>query len=461
MKQVAFCIFLLLHVLWLPAQQSLSLEEFLNVVKRYHPVAKQALVGVEIARAEVTAARGAFDPTLASDFSRKELNALLYYDHQINELKIPTWYGIDIVAGIERLNGERTSTPETKGNSSYFGFSVPVAKGLLMDGRRAALKQAKIFRDLSVQEQRTVLNDLIYDAAKAYFRWWQQYQVQLLFRQAIANAEQRFRLVKAAFEIGERPAIDTVEALAQLQSFQIQANDIGIEVTNSQLNLDVFLWRENGEAYSLPQMTVPQMSMPMAPGALQIESLLQRIQSHPELQQYQFKLRALQVEKQLKFQSLLPSVYLKYNQLNNSHEVQKLFNTPWLENNYRYGASIAIPLRLSEGRGEYRKAKLKIEQVELQQVNKQITLEAKLRQYFNEWQQIGRQAVLQQQAIQSFAALQKGEELKFTNGESSLFLVNARELKTLEARQKLVELQSKEQQSAFSALWAAGELANY
>jgi hypothetical protein len=57
--------------------------------------------------------------------------------------------------------------------------------------------------------------------------------------------------------------------------------------------------------------------------------------------------------------------------------------------------------------------------------------------------------------------LQKGEETKFTNGESSLFLVNARELKTLEAQQKYMELQYKVQKAAVSAIWITGTLEIY
>lgn len=461
MKQVILGLYLLLSGLFVSAQQVLSLEEFLSIVKNYHPVAKQALVGVEIAKAEVTSARSAFDPRFENTMSRKELDGEFYYNHQLNEITIPTWYGIDVVAGIERLTGERTSTPETKGNSSYIGFSVPVAKGLLMDERRAALKQAKVFQKLSVQEQRTILNDLLYNAAKAYCNWWQQYHVQRLFQQAIKNADQRFRLVKSSFQIGERPAIDTVEALAQLQGFQLRANEIQLEVTNSRLDLNVFLWRENNEAYTLPEFVAPQINFPVLPNDVSIEKLLQRVRVHPELQQYGFKLEALRIEKQLKFQSFLPSIYLKYNQLTKTHDLGKVFNTPLLDNNYRYGAAVSIPLRFSEGRGEYRKAKLKIQQAELQQINKQILLENRVLQHYNEWKQLGTQIALQQQALQSYLVLQNGEELRFANGESSLFLINARELKTLEARQKLIELQNKEQQSAFSTLWAAGDLLNY
>lgn len=215
MKKLMISILLLVNGVFASAQQTLSLEEFLRLVRSFHPVARQAALGVEIAEAEVTAARGAFDPGFENSISRKEFDGLLYYDHQISEVKIPTWFGVEVVAGIESLVGQRTSTPDTKGNSSYLGFSVPVAKGLLTDQRRAALQQARIFRQLSVQEQRAAVNNLLYEAAKAYWSWWQHYQVLQLFQQAIQNAEQRLRLVKTAFQIGERPAIDTVEALAQ------------------------------------------------------------------------------------------------------------------------------------------------------------------------------------------------------------------------------------------------------
>src|SRR5688572_9024429 len=150
MKAIVATIFGLCSWALVAAQQTLSLEEYLAVVKKYHPVSRQAALGVDIAKAEVTSARGNFDPQFQNTLNKKEFQGLLYYDQQISELKIPTWYGIDLVAGLESLSGERTSTPETKGNSSYVGFSVPVAKGLVMDGRRAALQQAKIFQQLSV-----------------------------------------------------------------------------------------------------------------------------------------------------------------------------------------------------------------------------------------------------------------------------------------------------------------------
>ena len=44
------------------------------------------------------------------------------------------------------------------------------------------------------------------------------------------NKKKRYQLVKKSFELGERPAIDTVEAFTQLQSFRSQNHRISEQV---------------------------------------------------------------------------------------------------------------------------------------------------------------------------------------------------------------------------------------
>ncbi|SKB43054.1 hypothetical protein [Dyadobacter psychrophilus] len=43
----------------------------------------------------------------------------------------------------------------------------------------------------------------------------------------------------------------------------------------------------------------------------------------------------------------------------------------------------------------------------------------------------------------NYQQLVKAEKMRFSNGESSLFLINSRENKALEARQKLIDLKAK------------------
>lgn len=457
MKRILLSLFLL-SASWCWGQQVFTPQAFFDVIRAYHPVAKQAALQVDIARAEITSARGAFDPSVQSDISKKEFKGVAYYNHRLHQLQIPTWFGVNLHAGMEALSGERTNPEATKGSSSFMGLSVPLANGLLMDGRRAALQQARIFQRVSLEEQRIMLNDLLLDAAKAYWNWWEQFETYRLFQTAYNNAAQRFRLIKTAYKIGERPAIDTLEALTQLQSFEVQRSQVAQELQNARLELSVYLWQEAGQSYELPQTVAPA-----PPDTLMLadaEGLQNAVGNHPLLRQYQLKIDALQVERRLKFQYLLPYVTFKYNQLVNGHSIGDVFKAPLFQNNYRYGLSFALPLRLSEGRGEYRKARLKLETANWDRVHKQVQLETKVRQYRNDWQQLLQQVQLQRTTADQYAALQRAEETRFFNGESSLFLINSREVKTLEAKQKLIELQSKHQKAAVSIRWAAGVLAN-
>ena len=52
--------------------------------------------------------------------------------------------------------------------------------------------------------------------------------------------------------------------------------------------------------------------------------------------------------------------------------------------------------------------------------------------------------------------LRLGEQIRFESGESSVFLLNAREAALVSARLKLAELQAKYAQTQATLRWAAG-----
>lgn len=428
--------------------KTLSAEQVMQIVKQYHPVARQASILIEKAKADVTIARGSFDPLLYNSTAQKTFDGINYYQYNRPALTIPTWFGAEVYAGLEKLTGSRTNPAETIGETSYFGISVPLAKNLLMDKRRATLQTAKIFKGASEVERRNILNNLLLDAMKSYWYWMKHYQVYKILNDAVQVNEKRVQLVKTAFQLGDRPAIDTVEALTQLQAFQVQRENAWLEFQNAGLELSVFLWQQNDVPVVLPADIVPSdesLLVSVSGSSLPVlnELLYAAKNNHPELVLYDFKLDALSVEKKLKFQGLLPTINFRYNQLGKGYDIFKTATGPLFENNFQYGLTVGIPLRLSEGRGEYRKAKLKITEMQLQQYLKQVQVENKVKSYFNELVALKKQVQMQESAYKNYFVLQRGEEIRFQAGESSLFLVNARENKTLEALQKLQELRTK------------------
>jgi outer membrane protein TolC len=464
-KYSLFIITLLLSVS-VTAQDSLktlSASQLMEIVKKFHPVARQADIFVEKAKADVTIARGLFDPVLKNDWAQKTFDGTDYYYYNRPELSIPTWYGIEISGGLEYLSGSRTDPVETKGQTSYLGISIPLAKNLVIDKRRAALQTAKIFRTASAIEKRNILNNLLLDAMNSYWTWVMQYQVYNILSDAVKVNEKRVELVKTTFRLGERPAIDTIEALTQLQSFELQKNQAWLDFQNAGLELSVYLWSAGTQPVILPAAVTPGddllvNNIAAAPVPELADLIDAALKNHPELLIYRYKLDVLQVDKKLKFQELLPSLNFKYNQLGKGYEVLKNVSTPLFENNFQYGVSFGIPLRLSAGRGEYRKAKLKITETTLQQKQKSLQVENKVKSYFNELLTLKSQVALQERALNNFKALQRGEEIRFQAGESSLFLINARENKTLEALQKLQELKAKYYKTENALQWAAGRL---
>ncbi|MGB3617765.1 MAG: TolC family protein [Catalinimonas sp.] len=68
--------------------------------------------------------------------------------------------------------------------------------------------------------------------------------------------------------------------------------------------------------------------------------------------------------------------------------------------------------------------------------------------------------VQQADMVNNYRLLRNAEQEKFRNGESSLFLINARETKLIEAEVKLADLQAKYQKAQAQVYWEAGAIGN-
>ncbi len=444
-------------------QKVLTLENTMDIIRKFHPVAKQAKLEVDLARASLQASRGVFDPSFYARSERKSFDGKNYFFYSNPELKIPTWFGIDIKAGFENNTGDRLDPVTTAGRSTYAGISIPVLKGLLFDKRRAAVQQSKLLVQMSRQDQLQMIADLLYDAVDAYWKWTASYQVYTILTETTNNNAKRFEFVKRAYASGDRAAIDTTEALAQLQGFQAMQAQSWLELQRQRLELSNFLWKDDAAPYELSDDVVPDSSWNLVlikeyPLPVLADAIGQAMQSHPKLMSLDFKQEVLEVEKRAKFQGLLPTLDLNYNFLNKGYGISKFFAQPLFENNYKYGVQFGLPLFQREARGEYSKAKIKLADVDYKTRQTRLEIENKVKSSFNDILALQTQSLLFQENLRNQALLLKAEEAKFSIGESSMFLVNSREIKLLETSQKLAELKTKFFKSLLGVQWAAGQL---
>ena len=444
-------------------EKVLSLENTLDIIRKYHPVAKQSVLLVDMAEANLQTSRGAFDPSFYTRNERKTFDGKNYYNYSNPELKIPTWFGINVKAGLENNQGDKINPEITPNRSTYVGISFPVLKGLLLDQRRAVLQQSKLMVQKSKQEQLLMINDLLFDAADVYWNWVSAYQVYNVLTSAVQFNEKRFGFVKLAYQSGDRAAIDTTEALSQLQAIQTIQSQAWAELQKPRLYLSNFMWNEAGDPYELLPEISPDPSWNLVEiGAYPMPDLDQSISvastAHPKLIALGFKQKFLEVDKRLRLQGLLPTLDLKYNFLNEGYTTSKLFAQPLMENNYRFGIQFGLPLFQREARGEYRAAKIKLADLDYTQQQTQLQIVNKVKSTYNELLATQSQVLLYQSNVQNLQKLLKAEETKFEIGESSMFLVNTRETKLLESQQKLAELKAKFFTKILAIQWATGQV---
>ena len=441
------------------SNMQLSQSDFLSIVRQYHPVMRQSTIGVEKAKANLLESRGAFDPSVGADYSTKTFGGKGYYTYFNPEIVIPTWYGIDIKAGTENISGDRVTSEATLGESSYIGVKLGLHQ-LLFDKRRAALQQAKSMVKLSKAEQELIQNDLLYEAISAYWNWVRCYEVYRIVQGTIAVSRERFRFVQLEYQQGAKPAIDTVEALTQLQSFEMQEQAALLEWQNAGLLLSNYMWMPNQQSIQWNESIRPAKEQLDAdfPEIPPVISLLEIGSQHPKLKSLNYKIDVLQTEQKLKLQSFLPKLSVSANALNKGFGLPTTYDPYLLENNHKLGIDFSVPLFMRQARGAYRMAGLKIEETNLQQDISALEISNKIKSYYNEVNSLRSQINTIEEAYKNYNRLYQGESTRFNNGESTLFVMNARQNKVLEMAQKLIELKAKWRKSYAGLLWAAAEL---
>lgn len=448
-------------------EKQLSRTDFFELIKAYHPVARQAGLLSDQARAQLRSARGGFDPKLYSDIDQKRFKDSEYYHLAEYGLKVPTWFGIEAKAAYEWNSGQYLNPQNNVPSDGLgvVGISMPLGQGLFLDERRAALKQAKIFQEAADFQRLQILNDLLLDAAKAYWEWAQAYEQVMLLEDAVDLAQIRFEGVVQSYEQGDKPAIDTLESFILVQDRQVGLLDAKVSMQNAQLMVSNYLWYENDLPLELEPGVSPDRlnNLPYQtdlPAAIADSVIQARINAHPVLIQYNYQLQQLDVERRMKIEKLKPKLNVNYNLITTgtSFEGGDDFPDPYYNQNYKFGISASLPLLFREGRGGLGQTKIKIEQTNLKLDQKRLELVNKVRSYQNELAGLNEQILIYEDAVANYQRMLDGENVKFKNGESSIFLINSREVKLLDAQNKLVALKTKYRKALAGVSWALGQL---
>lgn len=422
----------------------ISLSEYLGYVKTYHPIVKQAGLVISESEAKLMKARGAFDPKIEVDYNRKKFKNTEYYNKLNASFKIPTWYGIEFKGNFEDNTGSYLNPENTIPEYGLYsvGVSVSLAQGMLTNKRMAMLRQAKLFVKQAEADKQLLVNQILFQATQTYFNWLKTYKEKQVYEDFLTNAEMRFNGIKKSYEVGDKPAIDTVEARIALYDRKLNLEKSRIKYVKASLELSNYLWLNNNTPIEISDNIIPDVNthntidLVLNTSLFNIEDV--DLENHPKLQSLDYKFKRLTIEKRLTLNNMLPKIDLQYNFLSQTPEVVNSFST----SAYKSGLNISIPLFLRKERADLKLANLKLQDTEFEIKSSKVILRNKLEAINQELESFLVQNTYIQSVLNDYMAMFNAEERKFFMGESSLFLVNSRESKLIDAKLKAIELEN-------------------
>jgi len=424
------------------AQQTLHLNEVLQLVRNHHPLMARAALVEEAARARLQQARGNFDPVLGANFAQKEYDDKSYYTNLESKLVVPTWFGIHGFAGYEFHRGDFLDPSRTVPEQGLpsAGLGISVLRGLLFDERRATLRQAQTAKESAAFERIELQNQLYTRVVHDYWDWayaWQEYEI---FKRSVALAQEQLRIIRFMFTQGDVAAVDTLEALLLLQNREAGLNRAFINREQSILRLATHLW-QNGSVPLEPAPTVIPDSLENAAEiiTLSADSLKNMLQNlpldNPRLRMLDYRERIARLEVKLRRAVALPTLDINYNLLYSEN------GPPLSTNNYKAGAYLRVPLLFRRERGNLALAKVQLNDMDWQIQQTRLELENSLKAVWTEFNTLTDQVRLMESMVRNFRSLFVAEQQKFSNGETTVFLLNARELSLIDAQVRLADVQ--------------------
>ncbi|WP_417875519.1 TolC family protein [Winogradskyella sediminis] len=423
----------------------LRFDEYLGFVKKFHPIVKQAELVIDESQAKLMKSRGAFDPKIEVDYSRKQFKNTEYYNKLNGTFKIPTWFGVEVKATFDDNEGSYLNPESNVPDDGLYsaGVAIPFGQGLWINNRMASLKQAKLYREQAKADRDIYVNNILFEASLVYFNWLQAYNELKLYEHTLGNAELRYKGVAKGVEVGENAQIDATEARIAVNNRKLGLEQAKVKLLKTALELSNFLWLENNVPVELQPNMIPDVNTaPIVDATFNINQLRTAdmpLETHPKMMSLTYKREGLEVDTKLKANKLLPKINAEYNFLTEAPDVARTFNTA----EYKGGLNVSFPLFLRKERGDLKLAKLKQQDVEFEIDATRVNLQNKISALKQELESYSIQTAITVDMVSDYQLMLQAEERKFQLGESSLFLVNSRESKLIDGQLKAIEIQNK------------------
>lgn len=443
------CLFILPFV-GVAQVDTLTIEEFLQVVDEHHPVSYQINNNLKQGALELKAAQGGFEPVIEANYNRKSFEGKDYYNKFGSSLVVPIWFGLSAETGYEINSGDFIN-PEIRTSATgmwYSGININLVQSLTYNGRMANLDRGKIINELTIEEQKIAKNELLRDAAVQYWEWYAEYEKLLMYKKIFNLAKERFELTKQLFSVGESAQMDTIESQGQYLNRKISYEKQEATFRMAQNKLNLYLWKEGIVPLEIKNLIPANKTLEFNISVNDIDSV---VQNHALMKIANFELNLKTIDLRLSRQKVLPKLDVNLYYLDNPGASQK---GEWYNNSY-VGMKFNYPILSIQARNKMKIKELEVANKKLDIQMKQQSLAVKMQNVYLNDEVLAQNLADIELVVQSTQTLLNNEQEKFRAGETTLLKVNLRENYLLNSKLKRIELFQKYQKNKHYMAWYA------
>lgn len=417
----------------------LLLEDVLQSTETSYPVLLAAIQERAMAQGKALSAEGEFDTKLAV---KSEMNQLGFYKNRTNgatiEQPLADWGG-EVFGGYKRGQGnfgpwEQDLLSLSRGEWSG-GVRLPLLRNRETDERRTDLTVARLaieLADASIEKQRL---KLLETAAKSYWEWVSVGRKLDVAESLMGLAEDRIRQVEDQVEAGAIAAIEIADnrrAVLERRSAVVSAER---EFQNATFELSLFYRDDQGEPRLAGRDRLPEFPEPSGVSDAELKAGLDRaLERRPEIAGTMVEVRQNMAELGLARNQMLPEIDLttEYGRDVGTGSITKRGNE------LMAGVTLKSPFQRRKAKGKIALQEAKLDQLEQKLRFARNRIEVEVRDAVSALDAALQQLELARAEMDVAQQLAQAERDRFELGDSTLFVVNLRELSAAGARMRVV-----------------------
>lgn len=413
------------------AQEALKRELLYRFMDENNPYVYTILADQRIQEKKVIYAQGAFDTKLGTKYDEKQypLSESRLSDVYVEK---PLESGLELLGGYRKAYGIQEYNNIKTGDEGEMRLGVKVPLVPLLQGanqHQVNLKVARLDSYQAASSVRKNLRELYFTVIGSYYQLLFRHELLLLETELLNNAQERYSYIEKRVNLGDTAPIILTEARQLINEREQRMAESKNHFNNARQKIasyinvpEVFLEKD----YTLPPLPEPSIDLVEVP-----EALRKVVENRPELRILELENRKLTEERALaevmRYPEIDVSLYGVHDRkYNDGFKVSLEMAFPIERRKYE-GKSSELQIKKEKNANEMKKSLLEAERIITTAVNNVNTMKENFRNVLDE--------------ISLVEQVEKAEKRKFELGQSELFVLNQRELRTLQVKQKKYEYQ--------------------